>query len=195
MKLKWKGPLESRRAVGIVATAAVVILVVAGLFAAGSPATARKFRIDRDRTERLNNLHASLAAHARENGSLPETLNDLQPNTPGGEFTEEFDPRQDPQSGKLFEYRRISDRQYRVCATFLTSSLDRRDEGYYGPGGSPSHRAGRNCYDRRLSTEELRSDFFPKDPRLIPPIPEMMASPSPSPRDTPATTPAGTPSP
>jgi hypothetical protein len=192
MRTPWKGAMESRRTVGLVATAAVVILVVAGLFASGSPGTARKFRIDRDRMERLNTLQATLAAHTRENGSLPESLDRLRPNTPGAEFSEEFDPRRDPQTGEFFGYDKISDREYRICARFLTSSSDRRNEGYYGPGGDPSHKVGRNCYDRRLTTEELGRDFYPQpDPRLIPPIPEMMGSPPPPPPPSPASSPFG----
>jgi hypothetical protein len=186
-----------RRVVGIVATLAVAALVIAGLFAAGSPGTARKFRIDRDRIERLSNLHSSLAAFGRENGSLPETLRGLEPDTPDAEFSESFDPRKDPETGEFFEYRKISDREYRVCATFLTSSSDRRDESYYGPEGELSHKPGRNCYERRLSSQDLQSDFYPKpqEPRIIPPVSETTRSPSPDVRTPSPTTPSPTPTP
>ena len=178
--------------IGAVATAAVVGLIVAGLFAAGSPATARKFRLDRDRADRLLQLHSVLANHARQNPALPQSLADLRPTEPGAEFSARFDPRRDPESGEFFEYRRVSDRSYRVCANFLTSSSDRRAERYYGygPDGQFEHAIGRNCYERRLTDQELESEFFPRPPGTV--IPPIRDRPSPEGDDNSTPTPAGT---
>ncbi len=199
--------MRSRAWVGVVATVAVAALIVAGLFAAGSPATARKFRLDRDRKDRLSQLHSVLASYARQNGSLPPSLEELRPTEPGVEFSARFDPRRDPESGSFFEYERLSAREYRVCARFLTSSADRRNEGYYGygPEGQFEHKAGRNCYERRLTDQELESEFYPRPPgTVIPPVPARSPSPrpeAPSPSPVPQTpapspvpaTPTGTP--
>jgi hypothetical protein len=168
----------SRRTIGIVATVLVAALVVAGLYAAGSPATARKFRIDRDRAERLGQLHSILVAQVQENGTLPASLGDLS-GRPGAYGAPGFDPLRDPETGKLFEYRKVSGRQYEVCASFDTSSSDRRAGSpiSFGPEGALAFRPGRNCFKRNISQAELGLPV-----KGVPiPVPAVPADPPPSP--------------
>jgi hypothetical protein len=176
----------NRTLVGVVAAVLVAGLVIAGLFAIGSPATARKFKADQRRVERLQDLHRSLLNHFGDEGELPESLADLEP-----AFWENYgmpnDPRRDPMTGELFEYRLSSGRQYEVCAVFETASNDPRNptqryreiprplepdgfEGFY------SYERGRNCFDRMITIAEIRS-FYPEDapfgddgPPVQPPI-------------------------
>ncbi len=177
----------NRTLIGVVASVIVAALVIAGLVAVGSPSTARKFRADQRRVERLEDLHRALLNHFGEEGELPARLADLDP-----AFWENYgmpnDPRRDPATGEPFEYRRDSSRQYRVCAVFETASNDPRNpsqrfrdfprpldidgfEGFY------NHRRGRNCFDRVLTNAELRNTFpdyppFPPDEvrKVEPPI-------------------------
>jgi hypothetical protein len=184
--------VNNRAIVGAVATAAVVALVIAGLFAIGSPATARKFKADQERRNRLGQIHYVLAGHVREEGSLPESLEEID-----DEVLRQagygFDARKDPATGELFEYRRLADRRYEVCADFETSSEDGRAQefGPY-PGDLEEHEAGRTCFDRRITNQDVDSapGFFPDGvepfpPKVAPPATIRPPEPPPDPIDAP----------
>ncbi len=126
---------------GVVASILVVGLVVAGLFAAGSPSTARKIRADQETENQLNGLQYQLTDHEQRNGSFPRTLAELDSD---GRFKARTD------ADTPIEYRRISDGEYEVCAVFLTSSDDPRRSGYYDTGvESFAHEEGRTCFRRK----------------------------------------------
>ena len=146
------------------AIVAVAGLVIAGLFAVGSPATARKFKADQRRIEQLSELHRMLVNHFVDEGELPATLDALNPTLFEG-YGLSIDPRRDPETGELFEFRTLADRQYEVCARFHTSSGDPRNpnqafRGYRPPAeavllGYLEHRPGRNCFKRMLTNSEI----------------------------------------
>lgn len=161
---------NNRTLIGVVASLVVAGLVIAGLFAVGSPATARRFKADHRRVERLEQLHQVLLQHFVDQGELPDTLRDLNRSVIEG-YGGGVDPRFDPETGKIFEYRKLSDRQYEVCANFNTSSDDPRNPNQsvsgYRPvppeaflGGYPEYKPGRNCFKRTLTNSEI-SDFYP----------------------------------
>ena len=170
--------MRNRRLVGGLATAVVVALVVAGLFAVGSPATARKARIDQERRNRITQLHFLLASHVREEGSLPSGLGDVDEEVLRQQGYS-VDVRRDPESDEFFEYRRLSGREYEVCAEFLLSSDDDRVSEFRPFPGDVSHEPGRNCYERTVTDDEV--DSAPgarREPEVVKPVP---AGDSPSP--------------
>ena len=172
--------MKSRAVVGTVATLVVVGLIVAGLFAVGSPATARKLKADQERRNRISQLHFVLASHVRNEDSLPDNLDEVE-EAALRQAGSGFDARKDPESGEFFEYRKLSDRRYGICATFRLSSDDRRGESYGPYAGEVSHKAGRKCYERALSDEEIESapDYLgsPSFPEPEPP-PKRIPAPS-----------------
>ncbi len=146
--------MKNRAVVGGLAALVVVGLVVAGLFAIGSPATARKYKADQERRNRVSQLHYILSSHVRSQGSLPPSLDDVDPEA----FVRSgysSDLRKDPETGEYFDYRRTADRRYEICADFLTSSKDRRAEEYGSYPGDIEHKAGRNCYQRTISEQDV----------------------------------------
>lgn len=154
--------MNNPKLVGIVATVLVVAVVVAGLFAVGSPSTAREIRADEQRRMRLMELHHQLSLHMSDEGSLPDSLEELNRFSRFGPST--FDPRRDPETGELFEYSKLSDSEYEVCAVFNMSGQDRSD---YGPFPQLQHDPGRNCYER-VADEELLGPGPP--PRRLDPV-------------------------
>ncbi|HEX2053448.1 MAG TPA: hypothetical protein VHJ78_06970 [Actinomycetota bacterium] len=178
--------MRNRKLVGVLATAVVVGLVVAGLFAVGSPATARKARIDQERRNRITQLHYLLASHVREEGSLPSDLASVDEEVLRQHGFSQ-DMRKDPETGEFFEYRRISEREYEVCADFLLSS-DEEQAREFGPfPGDVSHEAGRNCYDRTVTEDEVEAapGIRPPRPEVVRPLPNTL-SPSPAETGTPS---------
>ncbi len=193
--------MKNRALIGALATALVVGLVVAGLLAVGSPGTARKLKADQERRSRLTQIHYVLSAHVRQEESLPASLESID-----DEVLRQsgygYDPRNDPDTGELFEYRRLSNREYEICATFHSASDDPRAQEFGAYPGDVSHKAGRNCFDREITEQDLESAFIPGlqegfprpgfPPRLVPsettrpttepssPVPPLEPIPSPS---------------
>ncbi len=139
--------MSARTVLGAVSVTGVILLVVAGIWVAGSPAEARKERADDLRLGRLSELHYQLESHVREHGELPGSLRELE-----GDFTPRYDPRRDPLTREPFEYEKLGDRRYEVCAVFATAS-DEDNPRYYGPGLRSTHGAGRHCFTRQVRRE------------------------------------------
>jgi len=182
--------VKNRAVIGAVATVAVVALVIAGLFAVGSPATARKFKADQERRNRLSQIHFVLAGHVREVGSLPRSLAEVDDEVLR-QSGSGFDTRKDPATGEFFEFRRLTERRYEVCADFETSSDDDRSQEFGPYPGDLEHQAGRTCFERRITDQDVDSapGFFPgvgaepirpKEPPTPP-----SGAPSPGPNDAP----------
>ena len=194
----------NRKVIGAVATVAVVALVIAGLFAIGSPATARKFKADQERRNRLSQIHYVLAGHVREEGSLPGSLEDIDEEVLR-QAGYGFDARRDPETGEPFEYRKLSDRRYEVCADFETSSQDARANEFGPYPGDLEHEAARTCFDRRITDQDVESapgfipghGIEPFPPKLAPPssTDRPTAEPAPGPTDVPPLEDPGTRSP
>lgn len=190
--------MNNRKVIGALATAVVVALVVAGLFAIGSPATARKYKADQERRIRLDQIHYVLSAHVREEGTLPRSLEEMD-----AELLRQVgyggDARKDPESGEFFDYTRRSDREYEVCANFETESDDRRSSDFGGYPGGFNHEAERTCFERQITEQDIGSapgfGIGEPFPRPVPgkPVPSETADPSPSATEPPAESP--TPSP
>jgi hypothetical protein len=178
---------SSRTLIAVAASVAVAALVIAGLFAVGSPATARKFKVDQRRVEHLVELHRVLLQHFVDQGELPGSLRAL--NGSVFEFYGGVDPQFDPETGRVFEYRRLSDRQYEVCARFHTLSDDPRSPNpvfreYRPPddvvliGSYLGHKPGRNCFHRTVTNSQLR-DLYPEKFPIPGPVNVPQLTPSP----------------
>ncbi|CAN5882118.1 hypothetical protein BH23ACT12_BH23ACT12_06500 [soil metagenome] len=187
--------MNNRKVLGALAAAAVVALVVAGLFAVGSPATARKYKADQERRNRVDQIHYVLSAHVREEGALPRSLEEID-----GQSLRQIgyggDVRKDPETGQFFEYTRRSDREYVICANFETASDDRRAQDFVGYPGNLKHQAERTCFDRKITVRDVRSapdiGIGEPFPRPVPPrlVPSQTADPSPSTTESPTPSPS-----
>lgn len=110
---------------------AVLLGVLAGFYMIGSPVRQRDVEADRRRSESLQSISAML--HDQSQVALPDSLAALT-------------ARSDPVTGEPYEYRKIDENRYELCATFAT---DTRAEAGRGPGlrSFRAHSAGRWCYD------------------------------------------------
>lgn len=150
--------MSQRTVIGVIATALVVTMVVLGLMVIGSPTKARNKETDRLRVERLSQLHFELENYANEKGQLPNSLMELSTKGPNAnERDDRFDPTRDPETGDLWDYRKIGPTKYEVCATFHEAS---GEQGRYSvPEPQPGfyvHGSGRKCF-----TQSVRSGPSP----------------------------------
>ncbi|GHB94867.1 hypothetical protein [Thermomonas carbonis] len=132
------------RSLLLAATVIVVGTLATALWVMESPAKQRDRRIDERRTQQLDAIADAVDAWTREHKRLPASLAELS-KQPGASLA-----IVDPVTGTPYEYAAVSERIYRLCASFATSTSDR------GPGTDRiswhekhwMHPAGRHCFDR-----------------------------------------------
>ena len=127
----------------IIATVVVVAVIVLGFHFLGSPESQRKIQSDLRRVTMLAQLAQQINLKCNGPGNeLPKTLDDF----PGS-------LKQDPITGKEFDYRRKAANKYELCASFDT---DNRQDSEANPRWS--HPTGNFCFQ-----------FDPSQP--VPPAP------------------------
>ena len=158
--------------------AAVLVLatIVWAFVVMGSPFTQRALRLDQRRIEDLQSIQWQVVNYWQQRERLPEALADLS--DPISSYMVPRDP--EFQKGAAYEYRKISDKTFELCATFAKPlsegwveygkgggvmpmrNMAVSSEPYYGgiTGESWDHEAGRSCFERTI------------DPELYPPYPK-----------------------
>ncbi len=164
---------------GGVAVVLVIAMVVWSFSVIGSPMSQRKLRIDQRRRDDLQSIQWQVINYWQQREKLPVTLADLVDPLSGYML-----PR-DPefQKGMMYEYKKISDKSFELCATFALPLPQGWVPGVAGggiypmdgmrdvavsavppyPGGgtdSWEHEAGRACFTRVI------------DPDVYPPFPK-----------------------
>ena len=129
--------MRSERVWLAAASLAVLAAIAGGIRAIGSPAAERVRQLDARRVSDLQDLQRAVELHWSSTGALPGTLDELR----GRAHPPPAD--RDPVTGRAYDYRRINEMRYEVCAEFSASSSlpearPRRDVW--------SHAAGRQCF-------------------------------------------------
>lgn len=104
----------------IVATIGVVIGLIAGFGLLGSPFKQRQLRADQQRLQDLYQIALEFSEQAIDNDNtvnptfkLPQSLPENQRKT-------------DPITGKLYDYQRLNNTEYKLCAEFATDSHEQK---------------------------------------------------------------------
>lgn len=141
--------------VGVV-IAAVLAVIVAGMFIAGTPNRARERQLDDRRVALLQQITYGIDAFYQEKQRLPLALDELR--TIPMMYLESIE---DPQTKEPFAYRELGTKteigmpQYELCAVFLLPSDAQNTNGAlvkpYAPGVEYSdefwkHGVGRACF-------------------------------------------------
>lgn len=126
----------------------IVITFVASLFIVESPKLARNRQIDQKVIGNFYEIDANLNSYYQTNKKLPAQLSDLKT-----EFPYLNDSLfQNPVTNEVFKYQIKGDREYELCATFLTDAKDttkNRDISYYTDSRWP-HGLGYQCLTQRI---------------------------------------------
>ncbi len=141
--------------VGLV-IAAVVVVVVVGLYFAGSPSQERNRRFDEQRINALQQISSAVQYYFEHENTLPQSLDELK-----GKPDYYLPALLDPKTGSAYEYNVAGTSSYELCATFDLPSLG-NDPRYPKPAAEPyysavpvqdfwQHAAGRKCYTFELS--------------------------------------------
>lgn len=124
-----------------------VVLVIVGIYLAGSPREARAKRFDEVRVQDLNAISNAVNNYYDRNEKMPETITQLDEYNQKA-FNQTLNLN-DPQSAAPYEYRVVSTttREFELCAQFnLESRTDKRAYNPYGTNSIWDHEAGRDCF-------------------------------------------------
>jgi hypothetical protein len=118
----------------------VLAAIATGFWLLGSPGQQRQISLDNKRLEDLSSIASAISGQYTTPGSdqakpLPENLPAVLP-APGS--------LTDPVSNQPYEYRRLTDSTYELCATFATDSSEQDDSMWLAQ--SWPHPAGRHCF-------------------------------------------------
>jgi hypothetical protein len=125
----------------------VIVAVVAGLLALGSPADERARRIDHRRVTDLQGIMAAANLYWTRHDRLPSSLDDLIAE-PGVTISVT-----DPSGSEPYGFRPLDSLRYEVCATFEGES----DQISRDPTRDLwAHGSGRQCF--QLEAEDITDD-------------------------------------
>lgn len=142
---------------GIV-VAMVAVVVVVGLFVAGSPSKERERRFDEQRVNELQQIAGAVDNAYYRDGHLPASLDEVAVNKQDYYVPSTVDPR----TRAPYEYRTTGGDTYELCATFDDVTQQTDQYGRVTPVAPPktapvvggaypgyrdwTHGAGRHCY-------------------------------------------------
>ena len=154
----------------------VLFSIIYGFSVMGGPSTQRDLRIDQRKVDDLQSIQYQVINFWQQKERLPTSLEELKNPISG------FNLPKDPefQKGLNYEYNKISDMKFELCATFKVvapkgliensknydgmSARDVMIEPNFGGGLNESwdHEAGRTCFER-----EIDQDLYPPYPKPL----------------------------
>lgn len=155
----------------LIATVFVLASLIYGIISIGSPAKTRAISFDTKRISDLSTIKNSIDAKSYGGSSLPTQLSELSGSPVYGESLS----FEDPETKVPYEYTIVSDRSYKLCATFSYSSDDAKGVSnsyfYTSYSNEFKHPAGRHCFTFMLPQSTIkRPTPTPKvstlDPRI-----------------------------
>jgi hypothetical protein len=114
-------------------TLLVIAAVIRALFMIGPIGEQRQRKFDEKRLSDLQRISSSINYYFTTHSELPGQL-DVLVKEAGMNI-----PIRDPETGKLYEYHKISSERYELCATFSLGSGDQTELRW-------SHKAGHACF-------------------------------------------------
>ncbi|MEX0622229.1 MAG: hypothetical protein WD187_04570 [Candidatus Woykebacteria bacterium] len=127
-------------------TIIVIIAIIYGFFAAGTPGEARERKFDQERVSNISSLKYVVEDYYQQNKQLPSRLDDLSTSSYG------YGSIKDPETGEEYFYSTAGSTSYKLCATFSTASDEKQDSiyGYYDR--EFSHPKGYHCFNQTIRT-------------------------------------------
>ncbi len=126
--------------------ALVIVILISGFLIADSPAQVRKIKHDSNTVNDLNSIKHRIEDHTRNNGELPENLENADMDMIRYSRTEK--------DLTDYKYTILSDREYEICANFEANS-DGTDDPYNNQK-EWAHEIGEKCFKIKVSLVDIR---------------------------------------
>jgi ABC-type antimicrobial peptide transport system permease subunit len=167
--LRYQGTRPMRTYFAAGGAVLVITAISFGFLVFGSPATQRALRFDNDRVSDLQTIQGQIISYWQAKNTVPDALNTLNDSTRGVQVPN------DPVTGKVYGYEKLSAISFKICADFERESPKTGTAAYYsvpkpisvptssertGPfiGGEYwDHAAGTVCFERTIDPS-----YFPK---------------------------------
>lgn len=95
--------------------------VIYGFIDGGSPRAARNKRYDDTRIQNIQSISNSVNRYYQRKMVLPYTILEASTDSGQGGYLPE---QQDPETNIAYGYQIVSDKEYKVCATFATDTIN-----------------------------------------------------------------------
>ena len=165
----WQNRPSTSKMVGTVTLVAVAIAIIGSFFIMGSPMAQREIRFDQQAVQDLSLIQQQLVQYWQQNRRLPQTLSELE-----SDITYFHVPQQ-PEGRESYQYKKIDDLSFELCAEFGAASdmgasnATAKPYSYgniYGVVGNQSweHKTGRTCFKRQIDPNLIQ----PTQPVLVP---------------------------
>jgi uncharacterized membrane-anchored protein len=122
----------------------IVIAFVAAWFFVESPTLTRAKRLDQNVINNVNNLENAVNSFNDKYKKLPDTIDEIKNNR---DIYLDLKSLNDPETGALISYHKVSETTFEFCATFRTDNKNvdpRADTNYYSDP-TKLHAAGYQC--------------------------------------------------
>lgn len=143
--------------------------LIAGFFIAGSPAEQRDIRMDAQRIDDLRSIQWQLTDYITTYNQLPVNQATFESYVED-EWGDSI--QVDPETKEAYEYVRVSESIFQLCATFARVSKEDGDSYREYPvneiigeralriksGNNWTHKAGRYCFDREIDWRDASTD-------------------------------------
>jgi len=141
---------QSRMIWRVVASVIVLGSIVWGFAVLGSPATQRLYKYDTAKVNDLSQLRGAIENHYYTNEVLPETIDSLD--------SSYYVAKLDSQTQKPYEYRKVSNLEYELCADFNLSSKGTGNQvpEYMYMNENWDHEIGRTCFTQKINPNLFR---------------------------------------
>jgi len=141
---------KSRMMWRMIAGAVVLISIILGFSVLGSPRTQRLYKYDDQKVNNLMDINNQITNFYATKGTLPASLEDsVSVNT-------YFVPPTDEQTKKPYEYKKLSDTKYELCAEFNKASSENAKLAEKTPynryGTTWVHPAGKYCFTQTIDS-------------------------------------------
>lgn len=141
---------KCRKARPIVLSIVILIVIILGFKAFGSPQSQRLVKYDNQKVSDLQNIQWQIIDYWQTNGQLPEKLDDIN-----AEIYYASKIPTDPQFNKSYVYKKTAEMEFELCAEF---NKENSDSTNFGPAtyikgeviknSNWNHKAGTQCFER-----------------------------------------------
>lgn len=129
--------------------------LIAAFFVVESPSEARSRRHDLEVLNNFSQIDSTISNYYAEKSTVPENLAELDGQIPYLNAA----ALKDPKSGNEYEYKKISDNEYQLCANFETNNTLPGDTQEYAYTDRWPHAEGYQCLTQKVITTTV-------DPRI-----------------------------
>jgi len=159
--LRKKLTRNSRIVWRIIAGVIVIGSIIWGFAVLGSPRTQRLIKYDEQKVTALQGINSQINNFYRNKGFLPKNMEEITSND-----SYYVSQTNDPQTQEPYEYEKVSDTTYNLCAEFNKESDEKEDKtsyryDYYGDW---THSDGRHCFSKNVDPDNIRKQMLMEVP-------------------------------